>query len=43
MDADAEAGFADLADDEEEEVHQTVYATEGQQGYISSAADEDDE
>ncbi len=43
MDADAEAGFADLADDDEEEVHQTVYATEGQQGYISSAADEDDE
>jgi len=42
MDADAEAGFADLADDEEE-VHQTVYATEGQQGYISSAADEDED
>jgi len=40
MDADAEAGFADLADDEE--VHEKVYATEGQQGYISSAADEED-
>ncbi|MBN2132487.1 MAG: hypothetical protein JW741_23495, partial [Sedimentisphaerales bacterium] len=44
MENDAQMGFADLAeDDEEEEVHQAVYATEGQQGYISSAADEDEE
>lgn len=42
MDADAEAGFADLADDEEE-VHEKVYATEGQQGYISTAADDDED
>ncbi|MBN1362169.1 MAG: DNA translocase FtsK 4TM domain-containing protein [Sedimentisphaerales bacterium] len=34
----AEAGFADLSEDE----HATAYASEGQQGYISSAADDDD-
>jgi hypothetical protein len=40
MESDAEAGFADLAEDNEE-VREKVYATEGQQGYISTAADED--
>jgi S-DNA-T family DNA segregation ATPase FtsK/SpoIIIE len=45
MDADAEAGFADLMDDddvEDEEESAVVYATEGQQEYLSSATDEDD-
>lgn len=37
MEADAEAGYADLADDE----HTPAYASEGQQGYISSTADDD--
>jgi len=41
MDADAEAGFADMLDDEEEE-HATAYASEGQQEYISSTADDED-
>ena len=40
MDADAEAGYADLADDADP--GETAYATEGQQEYISSAADDDD-
>jgi len=39
MDDDAEAGYADLAEDGEE--HATAYASEGQQGYISSSADDD--
>jgi DNA segregation ATPase FtsK/SpoIIIE, S-DNA-T family len=42
MDADADAGFADLLDDDEEEEHATAYASEGQQEYISSTADDDD-
>ena len=40
MEADAEAGYADLAD--EDAPGEKAYATEGQQGYISSTADEDD-
>lgn len=41
MDADADAGYADLMDEGEEE-HATTYASEGQQEYISStAADEE--
>jgi len=40
MDADGEAGFADMLEDEEEE-HAPAYASEGQQEYISSTADED--
>jgi S-DNA-T family DNA segregation ATPase FtsK/SpoIIIE len=40
MEADAEAGYADLADDDAEE-HARAYASEGQQGYISSSADDD--
>ena len=40
MDEDAEAGYSDLAGDEQE--HARVYASEGQQGYISSSADDDD-
>ncbi len=42
MDEDAEDGYADMADDEEEEEHAHTYANEGQQEYLSSAADEDD-
>ncbi len=41
MDADGEDGYADMADDEEEE-HAHTYASEGQQEYISSTADEDE-
>jgi len=41
MDDDAEAGYADLADDDEESEHARAYASEGQQGYISSTADDD--
>jgi DNA segregation ATPase FtsK/SpoIIIE-like protein len=41
MEADAEAGFADLAE-EEDETPETVYATEGQQEYLSTDPDEDD-
>ena len=41
MDADAEAGFADMMEDEEEE-HTATYATQGQQEYISSTADDED-
>jgi S-DNA-T family DNA segregation ATPase FtsK/SpoIIIE len=41
MEADAEAGFADLAE-EEDETPETVYATEGQQEYLSSDPDEDE-
>ncbi len=37
MEADAEAGYADLAEDEPA----TAYASEGQQGYISSSVDDD--
>ncbi|UCD48689.1 MAG: DNA translocase FtsK 4TM domain-containing protein [Phycisphaerales bacterium] len=40
MDADAEAGFADMLDDEED--HATAYASQGQQEYISSTADDED-
>jgi len=39
MEADAEAGYADLADDDEPVAK--AYASEGQQGYISSSADDD--
>jgi S-DNA-T family DNA segregation ATPase FtsK/SpoIIIE len=41
MEADTEAGFADLAEDEDE-TPETVYATEGQQEYLSSDPDEDE-
>jgi len=41
MEADAEAGYVDLADDDAEEPA-AAYATEGQQEYISSTVDEDD-
>ena len=41
MDEDAEAGYADLAEDEEEHAA-TAYASEGQQGYISSTVDDED-
>jgi S-DNA-T family DNA segregation ATPase FtsK/SpoIIIE len=37
---DAEAGYADLAEDDDP--GETAYATEGQQEYISSAVEEDD-
>ena len=39
MEEDADAGYADLA--EEDDPDDTAYATQGQQEYISSAADED--
>ncbi len=42
MDADAQAGFADMMDDAEPE-HATAYASEGQQEYISSTADDDED
>ncbi len=42
MDDDANAGYADLADEEEGEEHARAYASEGQQGYISSTVDDDD-
>ncbi|MDI6447529.1 FtsK/SpoIIIE family DNA translocase [Anaerobaca lacustris] len=42
MDDDADAGYADLADEEEGEEHARAYASEGQQGYISSTVDDDD-
>ena len=41
MDEDAEAGYADLIEDEEE-AHAAAYASEGQQEYISSTADDED-
>lgn len=40
MDEDAEAGYSDLADEEQE--HARAYASEGQQGYISSSIDDED-
>jgi S-DNA-T family DNA segregation ATPase FtsK/SpoIIIE len=41
MTDDAEAGYADLAEEEEDQEPARAYASEGQQGYISSAADDD--
>jgi len=43
MNADAEAGFADLAEESEPAAEPPVkaYATEGQQGYVSTDTDED--
>ena len=40
MDQDAEAGYADLAEDDDP--GETAYATEGQQEYIAIAAEEED-
>jgi len=42
MDDDAEAGYADLTADDEEREHARAYASEGQQEYISSTADDDE-
>ncbi len=39
MSDDGEAGCAELAEEEEEEEPARAYASEGQQGYISSTAD----
>jgi S-DNA-T family DNA segregation ATPase FtsK/SpoIIIE len=41
MDADADAGYADLADDGPVPEH--TYATEGQMGYLSTDADDEEE
>ncbi len=41
MTDDADSGYADPAEEEEEEEPARAYASEGQQGYISSTADED--
>ena len=49
MNKDAEAGFADLAEEPEPEAESTAepperaYATEGQQGYVSADHDEDED
>ncbi|MBN1509355.1 MAG: DNA translocase FtsK [Sedimentisphaerales bacterium] len=45
MNKDAEAGFADLADEDESESGppERAYATEGQQGYVSTDTDDEDE
>jgi len=41
MSDDGEAGYADLAEEEEDPEPARAYASEGQQGYISSTADDD--
>ncbi len=43
MEADAEDGYTDLAEEVEEKVRERAYATEGQQGYLSTDPDDEDE
>jgi S-DNA-T family DNA segregation ATPase FtsK/SpoIIIE len=47
MNQDAEAGFADLAEESDSETEseppERAYATEGQQGYVSTDTDDEDE
>ena len=43
MDADADAGYADLADDDDEPHAEKVYATEGQQEYLSTDTDDEED
>jgi S-DNA-T family DNA segregation ATPase FtsK/SpoIIIE len=43
MEADAEDGYADLADEVEGKVPERAYATEGQQGYLSTDPEDEDE
>ena len=40
MDAEAEAGYEDLAEDESEGLREPAYVTEGQKGYVSVEDDD---